>query len=81
MLRGIAAECAIPDDIVEQAWSDPEFEERLRGQYHRAAQIGVQGVPAYLFGRHIVSGAVPAETLFRAADYLLNEASSEGDEQ
>ena len=81
VLRSIAAECAIPEDVVEQAWSDPEFEERLRSQYHRAARIGVQGVPAYLFGRHIVSGAVPAETLFRAADYVLNEAPGDGDEQ
>ncbi len=81
VLRSIAAECAIPESVVEQAWSDAEFEERLRSQCQRAAQIGVQGVPAYLFGRHIVSGAVPAETLFRVADYVLNEASNEGDQE
>ena len=81
VLRKIAAECAIPKDVVEQAWSDPDYEERLREQYHRAAGIGVQGVPAFLFGRHMVSGAVPAETLFRAADYVLNEASGEGEEE
>jgi predicted DsbA family dithiol-disulfide isomerase len=81
VLRSIAAECGIPESVVEQAWSDAEFEERLRSQCQRAAQIGVQGVPAYLFGRHIVSGAVPAETLFRVADYVLNEASNEGDQE
>ena len=81
VLRRIAAECAIPEEVVEQAWSDPDYQEQLRDQCQRAARIGVQGVPAYLFGRHIVSGAVPAETLFHAADYVLNEASGEEGEQ
>lgn len=77
VLRTIAAECGIRQDVVEKAWSDPVYEQRLRDQSYRAAQIGVQGVPAYLFGRYIVSGAVPAETLYRAADYVMNEASDE----
>ena len=81
VLRKIAAECAIPEVVVEQAWSDPDHEERLRDQTRRAARIGVQGVPAYLFGRHIVSGAVSAETLFRAVDYALNEASGQEDDE
>jgi predicted DsbA family dithiol-disulfide isomerase len=80
VLRKIAAECEIPDDVVEKAWSDPDYEVRLRDQCIRAARMGVQGVPAYLFGRHMVSGAVPAETLVRAAEYVLNEESNEGDE-
>ena len=80
VLRAIASECEIPDEVVEKAWSDPGFERRLRDQSWRAAQIGVQGVPAYLFGRYIVSGAVPAQTLYQAAEYVLNEASCEEDD-
>ena len=77
VLRAIAEECAIAAEIVDQAWSDQGIEQRLRDQFWRAAQIGVQGVPAFLFGRYIVSGAVPAETLRRAAEYVLNETSHE----
>ena len=77
VLETVAAECGIDAGVVEKAWSDPGFEQSLRDQYWRAAQIGVQGVPAYLFGRYIVSGAVPAETLSRAAEYVLKEASRE----
>ena len=77
VLETIAAECGIDRAVVDKAWSDPALEQRLRDQYWRAAQIGVQGVPAYLFGRYIVSGAVPAETLSRAAEFVLNEASRE----
>jgi predicted DsbA family dithiol-disulfide isomerase len=80
VLRAIAGECGIAAEIVDQAWTDPIYEQRLRDQYWRAAQIGVQGVPAYLFGRYIVSGAVPAKTLYQAADYVLSEKSHEEDE-
>jgi predicted DsbA family dithiol-disulfide isomerase len=77
VLRKIATECAISEEVVEQAWGDPMYEQRLRDQSWRAAQIGVQGVPAFLFGRYMVAGAVPAQTLYQAAEYVLNEASSE----
>jgi predicted DsbA family dithiol-disulfide isomerase len=77
VLRAIAGECGIPEEIVDQAWSDAVYEKRLRDQFWRAAQIGVQGVPAFLFDRYIVSGAVSADTLYRAAEYVLNEASHE----
>lgn len=77
VLRRIAIECEIPEDVVEQAWSDPVYEQRLRDQSWRAAQIGVQGVPAFLFGRYMVAGAVPAQTLAQAAHYMLNEAPGE----
>lgn len=80
VLREIAKECAIPRQVVEQAWSDPAFEQRLHDQSWRAAQMGVQGVPAFLFGRYIVAGAVPAETLFKAAQYVLAEATAPEDE-
>ena len=77
VLQKVAAECGIAEDVVEQAWNDPVYEQRLRDQSWRAAQIGVQGVPAFLFGRYMVAGAVPAETLYRAAETVLKEASSE----
>lgn len=77
VLRKIADECDIPQEVVEQAWSDPDYEQRLRDQSWRAAQVGVQGVPAFLFGRYLVAGAVPAQTLSRAAEYVLNEVPDE----
>ena len=81
VLRKIAAECDIPEDVVSQAWSNPVYEQQLRDQSWRAAQVGVQGVPAFLFGRYLVAGAVPAQTLFAAAQYALDDASGQEDEQ
>ncbi len=77
VLRVIADGCGIEPRVVERAWSDPVYEQRLRDQSWRAAQLGVQGVPAFLFGRYIVSGAVPAATLSRAAEFVRNETSRE----
>jgi predicted DsbA family dithiol-disulfide isomerase len=76
VLRAIAAECDIPAEVVDRAWEDEQYEQRLRDHYWRGAQIGIQGVPGFLFGRHIVSGAVPTEVLERAAEYVLNEQTT-----
>jgi predicted DsbA family dithiol-disulfide isomerase len=77
VLRQLARECEIPEDIVEQAWSNPIYEQQLRDQSWRASQMGVQGVPAFLFGRYMVAGAVPAQTLVQAAQYALREGADQ----
>ncbi len=67
ILREIAQECAVPDDVVEQAWSNPDLEQRLKAQCVRSAQLGINGVPAYIIGRYLVPGAVPTDILRQAA--------------
>ena len=73
VLRALAKECGLPAELADQAWSDESYEQRLRDQYWRGAQIGIQGVPGFLFGRHMVAGAVPTEILHRAARDTLDE--------
>jgi len=73
VLREAAAQCGIPEELVEAAWHEQEYEQRLRNHYWRGAQIGIGGVPGFLFGRHLVAGAVPVDTLRLAARYTLAE--------
>jgi len=73
VLREIAADCGISEAIVEQAWSDPRFAERLYDQQRRAATNGITGVPAFIVGRYLVQGAVPVETLRTAFSRALSE--------
>lgn len=73
LLRATAAQCGIPEELVESAWRDEDYEQRLRNHYWRGAQIGIGGVPAFVFGRHLVSGAVPVDTLRLAAKYASAE--------
>jgi len=67
VLREIASECGVPDEVMEQAWSSPELEQFLNAQSVRSAQLGINGVPAYIIGRYLVPGAVPTEILRQAA--------------
>ena len=77
VLRDIADECEIPEDVVEQAWNSQELEHVLKAQNVRSAQLGISGVPAYIIGRYLVPGAVPVEVLRQAAREALAEANTE----
>lgn len=77
VLRKIAAEVGIPRDVVDRAFSDEAYERRLDQQQTRAAMLGVQGVPGFLFGKYFVSGAVPVETLSAAAEYATGKRDPE----
>ena len=78
VLKAIAADVGIQEEVVERAFSAEEFERRLRDQQARASMLGVQGVPGFLFGEYFVSGAVPVETLMLAAGYATGQATPEG---
>jgi len=71
VLRSLAQEAGVPPEIVERAWSEPAYEQMLRANQAIAGQLGITGVPAYLFGNRIVMGAVPTETLLAAAREAL----------
>ena len=74
VLRAIATECDVPGELPTEAWTDEGYERKLRDQHWRGAQIGVNGVPAFLFGRYLVSGAVPSTMLSEAAAHSLAQA-------
>lgn len=78
ILREIAGEAGVPDETVNRAFSDESYERRLEQQQTRAAMLGVQGVPGFLFGKYFVSGAVPVETLTLAAEYATGQRVPEG---
>jgi predicted DsbA family dithiol-disulfide isomerase len=77
ILKAIAAEVGIPEEVVERAWNAEEFERRLKDQQVRASMLGIQGVPGFLFGKYLVSGAVPVETLKLAAEYATGPTPPE----
>lgn len=77
VLREIAREAGMPEEAVTRALTDETYERRLEQQQARAAMLGIQGVPGYLFGRYFVSGAVPVETLIAAAEYATGKRSPE----
>ncbi len=84
VLRDIARECDIPDDIIEQAWSDPHSHgpansvpAPLLAYLQYAGAIQARSVPSYIFGTEMLSGALDRNALHQAAEkYLQNRGEN-----
>jgi predicted DsbA family dithiol-disulfide isomerase len=62
----IARSCGVDDDIIDSAWTDQKFNQRLLDNFNSARQHKIQGVPSFIFGERVLTGVV-AESTFRDA--------------
>ncbi len=67
ILRGLAAECGVPEQTVAQAWEDPLYAQRLQQNLAAAVKTGATGTPTFFIGEQRLTGAVPVESLLAAA--------------
>jgi predicted DsbA family dithiol-disulfide isomerase len=68
VLREIAIETGVNDDVVQQAWEDPRYENILTENLNAAIASQVTGTPTFFFGEERVTGAVPLQALLQAAE-------------
>lgn len=67
VLRALASECGMDAGLVEAAWSEPEYADRLRQYHEAAARIGVSGTPTYVVNNEqALVGAVETDELRQA---------------
>ena len=78
VLRRIAADCQIPDNIVEQAWSDPfthgpadSVPASLLPYLQYAGAINARSVPTFVFGKEMLTGVVDQQVLRQTASHML----------
>lgn len=67
VLRELARETGVSDTIVESAWSDPAFEQRLLQNLRAATELGVRATPTFYIGAERIDGAVAEADLRSAA--------------
>ncbi len=67
VLRRVAATAGMPEQAVEQAWSEPRFMERLKQFQIVAQELGVKATPTIFIGEQRMDGAVPFDQLREAA--------------
>jgi predicted DsbA family dithiol-disulfide isomerase len=74
-LRSIAHACGITEDVIESAWRDEQYQQRLKHNYSLARRYEIQGVPAFIFGERKLSGVV-SEDIMRttAAEHVTSTA-------
>lgn len=74
-LRRLAGEAGLADELVEAAWRQERFTRRLEGGVQNAVQLGIKGVPTYVFGDRVITGAVPFAELYDAAELVAGVAA------
>ena len=74
-LTRLGAELNLPTQEVEQLWVSNEFEQAVRYDEYQAQQIGVRGVPYFVFeDKYAVSGAQPTELFLEVLQKVWIEA-------
>ncbi len=78
VLRQIAADCQIPPNIIEQAWSDPfangpadSVPASLLPYLQYAGAINARSVPTFVFGKEMLTGVVDHQVLLETASHML----------
>ena len=70
----VAREGGVPEPAIEAAISDDSVHDTIRRADSSARDLGVQGVPFFIFNQKLaVSGAAGADTLMQAAEKVLAE--------
>lgn len=73
-LVAIATAAGLPEDDVRAALADPKFRELIEQADTRARELGVQGVPFFIFNQRVaVSGAHDPDVLLSAMEQALAE--------
>jgi predicted DsbA family dithiol-disulfide isomerase len=68
VLTGIAIACGVPRELIHQAWSDPQYEEKLQQYLAAAGKYNVRATPTVFFSeQHRLDGALPYERFLEAA--------------
>lgn len=75
ILRELAAESGIDNEIVESAWHDSKYEQRIISNYHEARRHEIQAVPSFIFGERKLTGVVTEAVMRSAASELINSSS------
>jgi predicted DsbA family dithiol-disulfide isomerase len=79
VLHSIAAEHQLERAQVEAAFADEALLARITDEAHAAHQMGITGVPFFVFnGCYAMSGAQPPEAFARALPQIIERSRAEG---
>ena len=72
ILHELAVESGINSDVVEQAWQNNKYQQRLVASDHQARSHEIQAVPSFIFGERKLTGVVSEAVMRSAAEELVN---------
>ena len=71
ILRDLAHDCGIEGNIIESAWTEKKYQQRILTNYHEARRHEIQAVPTFIFGQRKLTGVVTEDVMRSAACDML----------
>lgn len=75
ILRELAADIDIDHEVVESAWQEKKYQQRIMSNYDAARHHEIQAVPSFIFGDRKLTGVVTEDVMRSAASDLINSRS------
>lgn len=76
VLREIAHQCNIADALIESAWSEAIYPQRLKQNFVIARKYNIQAVPSFVFGERVLTGVVDEHVMRSAAEEFLRSSAA-----
>jgi predicted DsbA family dithiol-disulfide isomerase len=73
ILRELAADSGIDNEVVESAWQDRKYQQRILSNYDTARKHEIQAVPSFIFGDRKLTGVVSEKVMRSTASDLANQ--------
>jgi len=70
ILRKIARDCGIQDEMIDASWQDKEIQQRLIQNFNIARKYDIKSVPSFVFGERVLTGVVSEHVMRDAAAEL-----------
>jgi predicted DsbA family dithiol-disulfide isomerase len=74
VLQSLAEAAGVSAGIVQSAWQDEQYRQRLDMNMKFAHELGISGTPAYVIGKQVLTGAQPYATLLDACNRFVRGA-------
>ena len=76
VVRDVAEEYGLSWPEMAEELRSGVYEETVTGQFREAMELGVRGIPAFLMGRYLFTGARPYEAFQAVMDKVLEERAN-----
>ncbi|MDH5388053.1 MAG: DsbA family protein [Gammaproteobacteria bacterium] len=73
ILRDIAKDCGIDNNVIDAAWSEPGYQQQLLENFNHARKHKIKSVPSFVFGERILTGVVDEAIMRKAAAELVKK--------
>ena len=76
VLESLAKSSDLDWDVLKPRLDSGHYREQVVAQHREAVSLGIQGIPAFLIGNLLFTGAQPYEVFKKVIDRALNESEA-----